>query len=161
MKTRTLETSCLVPLSPERVFPFFGEVTNLDRITPPWLRFRILPPFPHELRVGSRIEYALRVRGLPLRWTSEIRVWEPPRRFVDVQVRGPYRLWEHEHTFTPHEGGTLIEDRVSYRVPGGPLEPLIHRWLVRPDLERIFRYREEKTPQLLLEDARESASLGV
>lgn len=161
MRDRTFESRCRVSLPPEEVFPFFGEVANLDRITPPWLRFRILPPVPEELRAGSRIEYALRIRGLPVRWTTEIRVWDPPRRFVDVQLRGPYLKWEHEHTFTPDGGGTLIEDRVVYRVPGGPLEPLIHRWLVARDVRRIFDYRGRQTPLLLEQEARERAARGA
>jgi ligand-binding SRPBCC domain-containing protein len=161
MKDRIFRARCRVPLAPEKVFPFFGDVVNLDRITPPWLQFRILPPVPAELSEGARIEYALRIRGLPVRWTTEIRVWEPPRRFVDVQLRGPYRKWEHEHLFTPDGDGTLIEDRVVYRVPGWILEPLIHRWFVARDVERIFDYRGRRTPLLLQQESRERALLGA
>lgn len=120
------------------MFPFFADARNLERITPPWLRFRILTPGPIEMRVGALIDYRLRIRGVPVRWRTRIAAWEPPHRFVDEQVRGPYRRWVHEHTFEPTDGGTLCRDRVEYAVPGGAL---IARLLVRPDVERIFAYR--------------------
>ncbi len=139
-----------LPLPPRDVFPFFAEARNLEAITPPWLNFRILSQRPAEMGRGTVIEYRLRLRGVPLRWRSEITVWEPPERFVDVQRRGPYRFWEHEHLFLPRNGGTLAQDRVRYAVPGGPLlEWLVDRLLVRPDLERIFAYRRERLQQLL------------
>ncbi len=139
-----------LPLPPRDVFPFFAEARNLEAITPPWLNFRILSQRPAEMGRGTVIEYRLRLRGVPLRWQSEITVWEPPERFVDVQRRGPYRFWEHEHLFLPRNGGTLAQDRVRYAVPGGPLlEWLVDRLLVRPDLERIFAYRRERLQQLL------------
>ncbi len=139
-----------LPLPPRDVFPFFAEARNLEAITPPWLNFRVLSQRPAEMGRGTVIEYRLRLRGVPLRWRSEITVWEPPERFVDVQRRGPYRFWEHEHLFLPRNGGTLAQDRVRYAVPGGPLlEWLVDRLLVRPDLERIFAYRRERLQQLL------------
>jgi ligand-binding SRPBCC domain-containing protein len=104
------------------VFSFCADAGNLDVITPPWLRFQILTPRPMAMRVGAQIDYRLRLRGLPLRWQSEITVWQPPHRFVDEQRRGPYRAWRHEHTFTAQDGGTLVGDRVRYAVLGG-------RWL--------------------------------
>ena len=81
------------------VFPFFSDADNLERLTPPWLRFQVVTPGPIRLKVGTCIEYRLRIRGVPIRWISEITAWEPPHRFVDRQVRGPYRLWIHEHRF--------------------------------------------------------------
>ncbi len=150
MKVRTLFSELWLPLPPEDVFPFFAEARNLEEITPPWLSFRVLAQQPPEMRAGTIIDYRLRLHGIPIRWRSEITVWEPPRRFVDVQRRGPYRLWEHEHLFLPQEGGTLVQDRVRYAVPGGPLlEPLVDRLLVRPDLERIFAYRRHRLMEIL------------
>lgn len=124
----------------EEVFTFFSDPKNLESITPQWLRFRIVPPEPDEVREGSLIHYKLRVRGIPVRWTTRISVWDPPHRFVDEQLSGPYRSWVHEHTFRARGGHTVVRDHVRYDSPGGSL---IHRWLVRPDVERIFDYRSE------------------
>jgi len=143
MRERTLETELWLPHPVDAVFAFFGDAHNLDRITPPWLHFRIRTPAPLALRAGSFIDYTLRLHGVPVRWRTEITAWEPPRRFVDEQRAGPYRLWVHEHTFTPQGGGTLVCDRVRYAVPGGPLEPLLHWLLVGRDLRAIFAYRRQ------------------
>jgi len=122
------------------VFPFFADAFNLERITPPLLRFRVVTPRPIAMREGTRIDYRLRIHGVPVRWQSEITVWEPPFRFVDEQRRGPYQLWSHEHTFVERDGGTLCRDVVTYAAPGGPL---VHRLLVGPDVRKIFAYRRE------------------
>ena len=132
------------PLS--EVFPFFAEARNLGRITPPWLSFEILTPGEIQMAVGTLIDYRIRWRGLPMRWRSEIAAWEPPHLFVDRQLRGPYRLWHHEHRFAEHGGATLVTDRVRYAVWGGALAD---RLLVRRDVETIFSYRERKLQQLL------------
>lgn len=149
MKTRTLESSVWVPRARDEVFPFFSDPRNLDAITPPWLKFHIITPMPLRMEKGARLDYRLKISGVPLRWQSEITVWDPPARFVDVMRRGPYRLWEHEHTFEEQEGGTLIRDFVRYAVPGGPLEGIIHRFQVGPDLEEIFEYRRLRLGRLL------------
>lgn len=135
---RVLEREQLLPAPVGEVFAFFADAGNLDRITPPFLRFRILTPLPIELREGTLIDYRLRLRGVPIRWRTRISVWQPPHRFVDEQLRGPYRLWQHEHTFEPVGDGTLCRDVVRYRHWGGSIA---ERLLVRPDLERIFDYR--------------------
>jgi len=134
-----LEASQALPRPPADVFPFFADARNLERITPPWLRFRIRTPMPIEMHVGALIEYSLRLRGVPIGWRTEITAWNPPVRFVDEQQRGPYRWWVHEHRFEPIEGGTLATDRVEYGVPGGRLA---NRLLVGRDLARIFEYRQ-------------------
>lgn len=149
MKVFAFHSEIWLPLPPRDVFPFFASAHNLESITPPWLSFRVLGQRPAEMGAGTVIDYRLRLHGLPLRWQSEITVWEPPDRFVDVQRRGPYRLWEHEHLFLPRDGGTLVQDRVRYAVPGGPLlESLVDRLLVRPDLERIFAYRRQRLREI-------------
>jgi len=101
-----------------------------------------------ELQAGSIIHYKLRVRGIPVRWTSEIAEWIPPHRFVDIQISGPYSLWHHEHRFTSERDGTRIDDTVRYALPFGPLGRWMHRIVVRRDLERIFAYRQEKIREL-------------
>lgn len=140
MRVRQFTAELWLPQSPEVIFPFFGDAANLDAITPDWLHFQILTPRPFVMREGTLIDYRLRVRGLPLRWRTRINVWQPPHRFVDEQLRGPYRLWQHEHTFVARDGGTLVRDDVRY---AAPLDFLVHRWLVRPDIERIFQFRTE------------------
>lgn len=140
MRVHQFNTELWLPLAKAELFPFFAEAANLESITPPWLHFHILTPQPIVMREGALIDYRLRVRGLPLRWRTRISAWEPPHRFVDEQLRGPYRQWIHEHTFEPHEGGTLVRDRVQYAVA---MDFGLHRWLVRPDIERIFRFRAE------------------
>jgi ligand-binding SRPBCC domain-containing protein len=136
-----LEQVQRIELPVERVFAFYAEARNLEAITPPWLGFRVLTPGAIAMRPGALIEYRLRLHGVPLRWRTRIAVWEPPRRFVDVQVRGPYALWEHTHDFTPVDGGVEIRDRVRYALPLGVVGRLAHTLLVRRDLERIFAFR--------------------
>jgi ligand-binding SRPBCC domain-containing protein len=133
---------------PEDVFPFFEDAHNLERITPPWLRFRILTPGPIEMRVGTTIDYALRLNGIPVRWTSEISAYEPGRRFIDQQLRGPYRKWVHEHRFLRRQGATEVHDRVEYEVPG---PAFIERSIVRPQLRRIFEFRQAVLADLFLQ----------
>jgi ligand-binding SRPBCC domain-containing protein len=137
-----LERSQRVELPLERAFEFYGDARNLERITPPWLGFEVTTPGPLEMRAGALIDYRLKLHGVPVRWRTRIEVWEPPRRFVDVQVNGPYRLWEHTHAFEPvGDGAVLIRDRVRYALPLGPFGLLAHRLFVRRDVERIFDYR--------------------
>jgi ligand-binding SRPBCC domain-containing protein len=140
MKIRQFNSEIWLPRSRAEVFEFFAEIANLDRITPPWLRFRTVTPAPIEMRVGALIDHHLRIRGIPIRWQSKITVWEPPARFVDEQVRGPYRLWRHEHEFEERDGGTLVRDRVQYAVL---FDFFVHELLVRRDVEQIFTYRTE------------------
>ena len=141
MRIQNLHTEVWLPRSREEVFPFFTDAGNLEVLTPAWLRFWILTPLPIEMKAGRLIDYRIRLHGLPLRWRSEITVWEPPARFVDEQRRGPYRLWAHEHQFVEGAGGTLVIDHVRYAVWGGRL---IEAWFVRPDLGRIFAFRRER-----------------
>ena len=132
------ESELWLPVSREKIFPFFADARNLEALTPPWLKFHILTPGAIPMRVGTLIDYHLRVHGVPIRWRTEITAWEPPTGFADEQRRGPYRLWRHRHSFAEHNGGTVCGDRVEYAAPGGAL---IHRWFVRRDVEAIFQYR--------------------
>ena len=148
MRVRTLITELLLPRPIDEVFAFFSDAHQLEVLTPPWLHFRILTPRPIDLRLGTLIEYRIRWHGIPLSWRTEIAAWEPPHRFVDRQLKGPYSQWVHEHTFEARDGGTLVRDRVDYAVPGWLLEPLLDRFVVRPDVERIFDYRKAKMREL-------------
>jgi hypothetical protein len=140
-KTFVLEREQLVPQPPEVVFPFFEDAGNLERITPPALRFRILTPLPIAMRAGALIDYRLRLFGLPFRWRTRIELFEPPHRFVDLQLRGPYRLWRHLHEFEAAPGGTRMRDRVEYALPLGPAGALAHALVVRRTLAHIFDHR--------------------
>ncbi len=137
---RVLTTTLILPRPIDSVFAFFADAANLERLTPPFLNFHILTPLPIQMRQGALIDYRLRLHALPIRWRTRITAWDPPLRFVDEQIRGPYRLWRHEHTFEQVEAGTLCRDRVEYAHLGGPLG---ERLLVRPSLERIFAFRQQ------------------
>ena len=145
-----LERHQRLGLPVEQVFEFYADARNLERITPPWLGFRVMTRDEIEMRPGALIEYRLRLHGVPVRWRTRIEVWDPPRRFVDAQVRGPYTLWEHTHRFEP-AGPYAVQmtDRVRYALPLGPLGELANRLLVRRDLERIFDYRRAAVAALL------------
>jgi ligand-binding SRPBCC domain-containing protein len=150
MKVFTLHRSQVLPGTPEAVFPFFADARNLEAITPPSLKFEVVTPDEIPMRVGTLIQYRLTLRGLSLNWLTSIQDWEPPHRFVDVQVRGPYALWHHTHEFEHHgDGGTLMTDTVRYALPLGPLGAVAHRALVRRDVERIFDFRARAVPALV------------
>jgi ligand-binding SRPBCC domain-containing protein len=140
-----LRTQQILPYSQEEVFAFFADAFQLETLTPPILHFSVLTPSPIDVKAGTLIDYKLRLHGIPIRWRSRISVWEPPTRFVDEQIRGSYQRWYHEHTFEPVDGGTLCRDVVDYAVPGGSL---VHRFFVRPDLLKIFTYRQKKMDEL-------------
>jgi ligand-binding SRPBCC domain-containing protein len=142
--TYSLVREQVVPRRLEEVFTFFARAENLECLTPGWLNFKILSVDPQPAQKGTQISYALRVHGLPLRWTSEIVEWNPPHSFVDVQVRGPYQLWHHIHRFQAEGERTRIIDEVLYALPLGSLGRVAHRLMVRSDVERIFAFREEK-----------------
>jgi ligand-binding SRPBCC domain-containing protein len=134
-----LDTWLWLPLPRADVFAFFANAKNLERITPSFLAFRILTPMPLDMRSGTLIDYRVGLRGLPMKWRSKITTWEPPVRFVDVQVRGPYREWKHTHSFEERDGGTLVVDTVEYTLRGPAfITKVINRLLVAPDLTRIF-----------------------
>ena len=134
------------------VFEFFSNAANLQILTPDWLSFEIVTPMPVELNVGALIDYRLKVRGLPLNWQSEITEWNPPYHFVDEQKRGPYRQWHHTHEFREQDGGTLVVDTIEYAVPGGHV---IHTLFVKRDVERIFKYRQEKLEEIFQSSAQD------
>jgi ligand-binding SRPBCC domain-containing protein len=134
MRISSFESEICLPKGVDLIFPFFADARNLQVLTPPWLEFQMLTKGPILMHSGRLIDYRLRIRGIPLRWRTRIDVWDPPYRFVDSQLKGPYSFWRHEHLFVPERTGTRCIDQVQYAVPGGPW---VGRLLVRPDLERM------------------------
>jgi ligand-binding SRPBCC domain-containing protein len=145
MKEHLFSSELWLARSPTEIFPFFADAKNLGTITPPWLKFEVLTPGQIKMGVGTLIDYRISLHGIPLRWRTKITAWEPPFRFVDEQIKGPYRRWIHEHRFAKSGLGTLCSDRVRYAVLGGPL---IRRLFVEPDVKRIFAFRTNKLVEL-------------
>ena len=143
MAIYTLRREQLVPRPLEEVFGFFSDARNLQKITPPWLNFQILTAEPIDIQPGTLLDYRLKWHGLGIRWRTRIVTWNPPHAFTDEQIRGPYHLWHHTHTFTAEAGGTRMVDVVNYQLPLGILGAIAHRLAVRRDLECVFDYRRQ------------------
>lgn len=133
-----------IPVSLAEVFSFFSDAQNLEKVTPPWVGFRILTPLPIHMAVGTQIDYEVKLRGFPMHWCSEITEWDPPRKFADRQLKGPYSTWLHSHCFAEKDNGTTVTDIVEYAPPLNwvPGASLVNRWFVRPELNRIFEHRK-------------------
>jgi ligand-binding SRPBCC domain-containing protein len=144
MRIFTLRREQLLPAGPEKVFPFFADARNLEAITPPLLRFEVVTPGEIPMQVGTLIQYRLTLRGIGVNWLTSIQEWDPPWRFVDVQVRGPYALWHHTHEFAASDDGkaTIMRDTVRYAIGFGPLGALAARAFVHRDVASIFEYRQ-------------------
>lgn len=140
----TLERAQVVPVPLEVAFRFFEDPRNLALITPHWLGFRIMSIRGSPLDVGTTVIYRIRWLGVPLSWVTRIDEFERNRRFVDVQIRGPYRWWRHEHTFEGRNGQTLVRDTVLYELPLGIVGTIVHRLVVRRQLRDIFEYRASR-----------------
>lgn len=134
-----LHTSLLVPRPRAEVFPFFAAAENLQRITPPWVDFKIVTPLPIAMHVGALIDYRLKVHSVPIGWRTEITAWDPPHHFVDTQVNGPYLRWVHSHRFRDVPRGTQVDDEVDFSVLGGRV---VEHLFVRRDLRAIFLHRQ-------------------
>lgn len=163
MSGHRLERVQIFPRPLDEVFPFFADARNLERITPGFLRFRIVSGLPLEIVPGTLIDYRLRLFGIPFDWRTRIETFEPGVGFTDVQVRGPYRRWHHEHRFWAVDGGTLMRDRVDYALPLGWVGRPAHALFVRASLERIFDHRRRVMADLLGgegEPGRNSATLA-
>lgn len=150
MYTYVLEREQTIPLSRAETFAFFCDAYNLERITPPFLKFRVVTPAPISMDEGTLIEYELKLYGVPFRWRTLIECWQPEEKFVDTQLSGPYLLWHHTHTFKEVSPNvTLMRDRVLYRLPFGILGRIAHSLLVKRALQEIFDYRRQATAELL------------
>lgn len=150
MKEYVLERQQLLPAGIDRAFDFFSKAENLEAITPAFLNFEITTPTPIEMEVGTLIRYKLRLRGIPIRWLTRIDEWNPPHGFIDRQLRGPYALWHHTHTFAAvDDHHTSMTDRVRYGLPLGPLGMIAREVLVKRNLDRIFDHRRAKIEEML------------
>lgn len=139
----TLTMSTQLPGLPESLFPFFADASNLSRLTPAELGFRILTPSPIAMREGALIDYKIGLWGVPMKWRTRISTWNPPFSFSDEQLRGPYKTWNHTHDFAPDgSGGTIMTDTVQFRLPLEPFS-LVAFPLVAWQLRRIFTYRDQ------------------
>ena len=141
MRTYTYERTQFFACPLADVFPFFESPENLGTITPRWLNFRFITPLPIQMKEGAEIEYSISWLGIPIRWKTLISEYEPPHRFADVQLKGPYALWEHTHSFRDVDGGTEMTDTVRYALPFGPLGRLAHVLGIRKQVEQIFEHR--------------------
>jgi len=141
MAIHTLRREQLIARPLNEVFAFFADAGNLEKITPLWLNFQILTPPPVAMHPGARLDYRLKWHGLPIGWKTRILAWDPPHGFTDAQIRGPYRLWHHVHTFVAEPQGTRMIDLVTYQLPLGAIGELAHVLMVRRDLDRVFDYR--------------------
>lgn len=158
IRSYRLERTQFVPRPREEVFGFFSDARNLERITPEFLHFHVLNAGPTAVYAGMRIEYRLRLFGIPFRWQSLIESFEPGARFVDAQTRGPYRSWRHLHEFRDAPGGTQMRDRVDYELPLGPLGAPAHALFVRRMLDKIFDYRQHQVERIFIRPLTPSAA---
>jgi hypothetical protein len=153
MQIHQLVREQVLPGTPADVFPFFADARNLEAITPPLLRFEVVTPGEIPMRVGALIQYRLTLRGVGVNWLTSIQEWDPPHRFVDVQIRGPYALWHHTHEFAqvdgPGSGATLMRDTVRYAIGFGPLGGLAARAFVHRDIAAIFDFRRDAVAEQL------------
>lgn len=133
----------VVSASPEKTWDFFSKAENLPVITPPWLGFTVLTPAPITIKQDSLLDYTIRWAGLPIRWRTRIIDWSPPHQFIDLQIKGPYTLWHHQHTFTPSSEGVVCTDRVIYKVPVPVIGRVMNALMIRRQLLGIFRFRRE------------------
>lgn len=145
MSVYYLHAEQLLPVDIQTAWGFFSSPNNLALITPPEMDFITLTPMADgaEIYTGMLIDYTVKpLFGIPMRWQTGIKTVEKPNRFVDTQLKGPYRLWEHTHIFTQTDNGVLMKDEVKYQLPFGPLGGLAHALLVRKKLQALFSYRK-------------------
>ena len=147
-KFYTLRREQWIPRPIQELFAFFTDARNLEDITPPWLGFKILSMNSNSISEGTEICYRLQLHRIPVRWRTEMRRWNPPYRFVDVQRSGPYSLWHHTHSFVAHGDQTRMTDVVRYVLPFGVIGRIAHALKVRSDVQRIFDYRRQRIHEL-------------
>jgi uncharacterized protein YbjT (DUF2867 family)/ligand-binding SRPBCC domain-containing protein len=161
MPAHRLHASQFIRRPIEEVFSFFAEPRNLARITPSSMGFEFQSD-DFEMREGLEIRYRLRpLFGVPVGWRTRIDAFDPPHGFRDIQLAGPYRRWEHSHAFRAVDGGTVVEDEITYELPLGPLGELGHGLVVRPELERIFSHRARTIESVFAMPAHNPAPLTI
>ena len=144
MKTYNIKFKQFIDLPINDVFSFFSKPENLSLITPPRLKFNILTPLPIKMKEGQLIDYSLSIMYcIKLRWRTLITDYNQPYQFIDQQIKGPYSLWHHTHTFKEKDNGTIIEDEVVYAIPFGIIGRLIHAIYIKYDVQSIFKYRHK------------------
>lgn len=144
-KASVLKTETFIPRPLDEVFEFFSNAENLETLTPKTLGFTILTPTPIPMTTGTLIDYRIRIHGIPVKWKTEILLWDPPRQFIDMQLKGPYRLWHHLHTFKEVEGGVQMTDIVHYV---SPFHAIMDRLYIRNQVKEIFAYRTQRLHEL-------------
>ena len=150
VKVRTLERTQIVRRPLAETFRFFSDARNLQRLTPAFLQFKFLEPPPEVMHPGTAIDYQIRLYGVPVHWRTRIEVVEPPKKFVDVQEKGPFALWRHSHSFRDiGRGATEVKDRVDYAMPLGPLGEIAHHLFVARSLRQIFEFRQRRLDEIM------------
>lgn len=149
-KVRCFRFQCSQYLShfPEPVFRFFSNPHNLEKITPPFLNFRVVSQSTIHIENGTIFNYKLKIRGFQIRWCSLITNWNPMKSFVDTQLTGPYRVWHHTHRFSDYLSGTLIEDEIYYALPNIPFINILFVWYVSDDINKISQFRKKEIPTI-------------
>jgi len=151
MNQLTLQKSQWINKPVSEVFAFFSEAQNLERITPPYLQFKILNTSTKGITKNTLIDYRLKLHGIPFHWKTRINDFIPNKMFIDEQLKGPYKKWVHTHSFKEKDGGTLIEDNVIYEIPGGIVGEFLLKSYIKKDLEKIFTYRQEIIKEIFKE----------
>ena len=144
MKKYILETETYIPKPLNEVFDFFSKAENLNKLTPPDVHFKIMTPLPIDMKKGTLIDYRIKLNNIPFYWKTEITEWNPPFKFADNQVKGPYQTWFHEHSFVEKDGKTYMKDKITYLSKGWILVPLLHWLFVDKKVKQIFEYREKQ-----------------
>ena len=150
MKPHTLIKHTEINKPITEVFDFFGKAENLNELTPPDLHFNIITPLPIAMKAGTIIDYKIRLGIIPMKWKTLISAWEPPFRFVDEQLSGPYVTWIHEHKFEYSGQKTKMTDTIQYVAPGLFLEPIVHNLFIKSKVNQIFEYREKRLKELFV-----------
>jgi ligand-binding SRPBCC domain-containing protein len=149
MKIYTVHTQQKLPITLDKAWDFLSDPKNLQTITPDYMGFKILSGTDRPMFEGQLIQYIVTpIAGIKMKWVTEITHVRDKEYFVDEQRFGPYALWHHKHFLKEIPGGVLMEDVVDYKVPLGLLGQLFHPFMVKPKLDEIFKYREQKLTEL-------------
>lgn len=149
MRYHNFTTKTIIREPIESVFSFFSDATNLEKLTPPWLHFKILSKLPIEMRAGTLIDYRLKLYGISFHWQTKIAEWNPPDYFTDIQLKGPYKEWIHTHRFEKFGNHTLMKDEVHYSLPFGWISSPVRFMFVKKNIDKIFEYRAKRLISLV------------